>query len=93
MAYFTACKVVEKTLSRRVDATLVSLHSFPAPRAAKYLKRRVLNLAPDYVVIQFGSSDANCRARQEDVLKSPRLIALTQPFLRRTVTGISGQLC
>jgi hypothetical protein len=53
-----ACALVEKTLSRPVEPQLFSLKGFPAPRAEKYLKSRVCAFNPNYVVIQFGSTDA-----------------------------------
>jgi lysophospholipase L1-like esterase len=55
-----ACARVEKRLGRPVICKLVSLDGFTAPRAEKHLPRMVLGFDPDYVVIQFGSSDAHC---------------------------------
>jgi hypothetical protein len=64
-----ACALVEKQLSRPVEPNILTLHSFPAPRAAKYLKSRVVPFNPDYVVFQFGSTDAArpIRARRRSV--------------------------
>jgi lysophospholipase L1-like esterase len=60
-----ACAAVEKRLSRPVTSTVVSLDGFTAPRAEKYLSRKVLlPIRPDYVVIQFGSTDAVCPVRR-----------------------------
>jgi lysophospholipase L1-like esterase len=59
-----ACAGVEKRLGRPVVSTLVSLSGFTAPRAEKHLPRRALRFGPDYVVIQFGSSDAHCPVRR-----------------------------
>jgi lysophospholipase L1-like esterase len=53
-----ACALVEKETSRPVEPNILTLHSFPAPRAGKYLKSRVVPFNPDYVVFQFGSTDA-----------------------------------
>jgi hypothetical protein len=53
-----ACTSVENELSRPVEPNILTLHSFPAPRAEKYLKSRVVPFNPDYVVLQFGSTDA-----------------------------------
>jgi hypothetical protein len=55
-----ACKVVEKRLTRPVLSEIVSLGGFPAPRAAKYFKKKVFDSDPGYIVIQFGSGDAEC---------------------------------
>jgi lysophospholipase L1-like esterase len=55
-----ACAGVEKRLERPVTGKLVSLDGFTAPRAERHLPRTVLEFGPDYVVIQFGSSDAHC---------------------------------
>ena len=59
-----ACGSIEKLLLRTVQSTVVSLGGFPAPRAEKYLARRVLEFNPDYVVIQFASTDAQCPIRK-----------------------------
>ena len=53
-----ACALVEKELSRPIEPKVLSLEGFPAPRAEKYLKSRVFPFNPDYIVIQFGSTDA-----------------------------------
>jgi GDSL-like lipase/acylhydrolase family protein len=58
-----ACALIERRLSCSVRSKIVSLGGFPAPRAEKYLKRKVLDFNPDYVVIQFGSTDARCSIR------------------------------
>jgi lysophospholipase L1-like esterase len=55
-----ACARVEKRFGQPVISKLVSLDGFTAPRAEKHLPRMVLGFDPDYVVIQFGSSDAHC---------------------------------
>jgi lysophospholipase L1-like esterase len=55
-----ACARVEKRLVRPVTRKLVSLDAFNAPRAEKHLPRTMRGFSPDYVVIQFGSSDAHC---------------------------------
>src|SRR5579872_6260303 len=59
----TACGLVEKRLSRPVQSTVVSLGGFPAPRAAKYLRKKLFNFNPQYVVIQLGATDAQCPIR------------------------------
>jgi hypothetical protein len=53
-----ACALVEKKLSRPVQTNVLTLHGFPAPRAEKYLKSKIVPFNPDYIVIQFGSTDA-----------------------------------
>ena len=53
-----ACSLVEKELSQPVQSTIVSLAGFPAPRAEKHFKRKVFDFNPQYIVIQFGSTDA-----------------------------------
>ena len=58
-----ACRWVEKRLSRPVQSTIVSLGGFPAPRAEKYLKTKVFDFGPRYIVIQFGATDALCPIR------------------------------
>ena len=58
-----ACGLTEKRLSRPVQSTIVSLGGFPAPRAEKYLKKKVFDFNPQYVVIQFGPTDAQCPIR------------------------------
>ncbi|MBV9559781.1 MAG: hypothetical protein JOY90_04855 [Bradyrhizobium sp.] len=56
---------VEKELSRPVRSTVISLGGFPAPRAEKYLKRKVLSgFNPHYVILQFSSLDAQCALRR-----------------------------
>ena len=55
-----ACGLVEKRLARPVLSIIASLGGFPAPRAEKYLKRRMFNFNPKYIVIQFGATDAQC---------------------------------
>jgi hypothetical protein len=60
-----ACGVVEKRISRPVQSTIVSLGVFPAPRAENYLKKKVFGFNPQYqyIVIQFGATDAQCPIR------------------------------
>jgi hypothetical protein len=53
-----ACSLVEKELSQPVRSTIVSLGGFPAPRAEKHFKGKVFDFNPQYIVIQFGSTDA-----------------------------------
>src|SRR5579872_840437 len=59
----TACGMVEKRLSWPVQSTVVSLGGFPAPRAEKYLRKRLFDFNPQYVVIQLGATDAQCPIR------------------------------
>jgi hypothetical protein len=61
-----ACKLVEDALLRSVRTKSVSLGGFPAPRAEKYLKSRVFDFKPDYVVIQFGATDPQCPIRNKN---------------------------
>jgi hypothetical protein len=58
-----ACGLVEKRLSQPVLSTILSLGGFPAPRAEKYLKKKVFDFNPQYIVIQFGATDAQCPIR------------------------------
>jgi lysophospholipase L1-like esterase len=60
-----ACDQIGKSLSRPVQSTIVSLGGFPAPRAAKHLKSKVFGFNPDYVVIQFGTTDTQCPIRKK----------------------------
>jgi hypothetical protein len=68
-----ACGLIEKLLSRPVQSTIVSLGGFPAPRAEKYLKEKVFDLNPQYIVIQFGATDAQCpiRTRSRPTVRDP----------------------
>jgi hypothetical protein len=63
-----ACGRVEESLSRPIQSHTISLDGFPAPRAAKYFKQRVVKFNPDYVVIQFGATDAQCPIRAKNRL-------------------------
>jgi len=56
----TACGFVERHLSRPVQPTIFSLGGFSAPRAEKYLRKNLFKFNPEYVVIQFGATDAQC---------------------------------
>src|ERR1700688_2644660 len=58
-----ACGLVEQRLSRPVRSTIVSLGGFPAPRAEKYLKKKLFDFGPQYIVLQFGATDAQCPVR------------------------------
>jgi hypothetical protein len=58
-----ACSLVEERRSRPVQSTIISLSGFPAPRAEKYLKTKVFNFHPQYIVIQFGATDVQCPIR------------------------------
>ena len=62
----TACELIEKELACPVTSFVVSLVSFPAPRAQKYLSSKVLACKPDYVVFQFGATDAHCPIRKRN---------------------------
>ena|ERR1700682_5174202 len=67
-----ACGLVEKRLSRPVS-TIVSLSGFPAPRAAKYLKPKVFNFRPQYIVLQFGAHEGHAEP-VEIVFGAPRFL-------------------
>jgi lysophospholipase L1-like esterase len=58
-----ACRLVEEHIARSVESTIVSLGGFPAPRAEEYLKKKLFDFNPKYIVIQFGSTDAQCPIR------------------------------
>jgi hypothetical protein len=74
-----ACGVVEKSLSQPVQSKIVSLGGFPAPRAQKYLKKKLFDFDPQYIVFQLGSSDAECPIRSGP-----------SPTDRRSETGTDG---
>jgi hypothetical protein len=69
-----ACEFIEKNLSLSVQSGVVGLGGFPVPRAEKYFKKRVLVVNPDYVVVQFGSTDASCpiRTRRKSIQNASR---------------------
>ena len=54
-----ACDFVSIKLECSIDSSVKSLHGFSAPRAEKHIKKLIC-LKPDYVIFQFGSSDASC---------------------------------
>jgi len=58
-----ACRLVEKRLAQPVLSIVVSLGGFPAPRAEKFLKKKVFDFHPKYIVVQFGATDAQCPIR------------------------------
>jgi hypothetical protein len=58
-----ACGLIERSLSRAVQSKIVSLGGFPAPCAEKYLKKRLFDFDSEYVIIQFGATDAQCPIR------------------------------
>jgi len=58
-----ACRSIEKRLLRLVQSRTVSLGGFPAPRAEKYLRKKVFDFNPHYIVIQCGATDAQCPIR------------------------------
>jgi hypothetical protein len=68
-----ACALVEKELSRPIEPNLLTLRGFPAPRAEKYLKSKIVPSNPGYVVIQFGSVDAArpIRAKRRSIGVAP----------------------
>jgi lysophospholipase L1-like esterase len=68
-----ACGLVEKGLLLPVQSSIFTLGGFPAPRAEKYLKPRIFDFKPKYIVIQFGSTDAACPIRAKHRSKRPRL--------------------
>jgi lysophospholipase L1-like esterase len=74
------CRLVERELNRRVEAKVVSLHNFPAPRAVKHLSAKLSKHRPSYVVIQFGATDANCAVR-----RSNRRTASTNSATERSI--------
>jgi lysophospholipase L1-like esterase len=90
-----ACGVVEKRLSRSVQSTIVSLGGFPAPRAEKYLKKKVFGFNPQYIVIQFGATDAQCpiRARSRPTDRGAELSSdgNSKPSAALKTTSYHGQ--
>jgi lysophospholipase L1-like esterase len=65
-----ACEEIAARSKGSVTSTLDSFGGFPAPRAAKYLQTRVLKSKPDFVIIQFGSTDAACPFRSGPLFRS-----------------------
>jgi lysophospholipase L1-like esterase len=49
---------------RPIEAKLVSLSGFPIERARNHVAKKVLSHHPDYVVVQFGSTDAIAALRR-----------------------------
>jgi hypothetical protein len=91
-----ACGLVERRLSRPVQSTIISLGGFPAPRAQMYLKKKVFGFNPQYVVIQFGATDAQCPiragSRPTDQLSSPSAKDNpSQSAASRATTSYHGQ--
>ena len=62
--YDLACEDIAARCDVEVQRHVHSLGGFPAPRAAKYLAKKVLPEKPDYVVIQLASLDALCPVRK-----------------------------
>ena len=58
-----ACGRVKEQLQRPVLSVVASLGGFPAPRAAKHLRKKLFAFNPDYIVIQLGATDAQCPIR------------------------------
>ena len=58
-----ACDQIESSAGVSIIRNEQSCGGFPAPRAAKFLQKRVLDKRPDFVVIQLGSLDALCSVR------------------------------
>lgn len=59
-----ACELVKERTSQNIQTTVVSLGGFTAPRAARYLNRKLSWFKPNYIVFQFGATDAACPIRQ-----------------------------
>jgi len=59
-----ACDLVSASLSEPVQSSLVSLGGFTAPRAEKYLKKKLFGFNPHYIVIQLAATDAACPIRE-----------------------------
>lgn len=57
-ASFFSRAVKALALHRPVEAKVVSLAGFPIDRARKHLAKQVLRHQPDYVIVQFGTTDA-----------------------------------
>jgi lysophospholipase L1-like esterase len=68
----------------KVAFEVVAMGGFPAHRARKHLAKRVLAHRPDFVVIQFGSTDASAPLRNGIGL---RHFLKKQPHLRETVSA------
>lgn len=67
-----ACSIVGECASRPIQSIVVSLGGFGAPRAQKYLGKRILPFRPHYVVLQFGSTDAQCPVRDSNRTDRPK---------------------
>ncbi len=65
-----ACTIAEESLSRRIESVVVSLGGFTAHRAQTYLKKKLFNFNPHYIVIQFGATDAQCPIRKNNLKAS-----------------------
>lgn len=55
---------VDSSLARPVTLRTVSLGGFTAPRAARFLRKRVIALQPDVLVLQFGTLDSSPPLRE-----------------------------
>jgi lysophospholipase L1-like esterase len=92
-----ACGAVEDLLERPVQSKIVSLGGFPAPRAANYLKRKLFSFDPDYIVIQFGATDAKCPIRPRNHSSDVRAKSVNDnhqatalSFLRWEIASVLG---
>jgi hypothetical protein len=87
-----ACGLVEKRLSRPVQSTIVSLSGFPAPRAAKYLKPKVFNFHPQYIVIQYSSGLLTCSVQFELEATRPIIAPNSVPMTNPNPVPLWGSL-
>jgi hypothetical protein len=90
-----ACRLVEDRLARPVQSKIVSLGGFPVPRAAKYLKKKLFKFNPQYIVLQFGATDAQCpiraRSRPTDDSSSPGTSSSSSPVAAERAASYHGQ--
>ncbi len=90
-----ACGLVEERLSRPVQSTIFSLGGFPAPRVEKHLKKKLFDFDPQYIVIQFGATDAQCpiRARSRPTVHCSSLSADSKsgPSAAQRTSSYHGQ--
>lgn len=78
--FYVAAEEVRAWTPMNVQADVLSFGGFPAHRAAKHLQSQAVPRSPDYLIIQFGSTDAACPLRKSRVgAKRPRKATPAKP--------------